>query len=291
MSIAWFKNRLTDLKYFIWLAKNWRCWKDGKYSLIPFLKYWVLYPIPRLFSGREEAPNVSRNIISRFKDKNLIIPLPISSTNTYWIGLRDSVDFDAFREVCIEDHYNSSQIKAGMVVVDIGAHIGTFTLSASKKAGEDGKVIAIEPEINNFNQLKRNLEINEIKNVIPANIALNDFNGEKDFFITKGSGCHSLFPPSGTQIIHKVQINVKTLDTLLRELNINSVDFLKIDTEGAELEILKGAKETLSKNPQMKMAIASYHYPNESQEVAEYLKELNFFPKILLGIFKLVVVE
>lgn len=291
MSIDWLKNRFTDFKYFIWLAKNWRGLKDGKYSLTPFFKYWILYSIPRLFLGREKAPDVSRNIISRFKDKNLVIPLPISSINPYWIGLRDSVDFDAFREVCIEDHYNSSQIKKDTVVVDVGAHIGTFTLSASKKVEIGGKVIAVEAETNNFNQLNKNLELNEIKNVIPINVALSDFNGEKDFFITKGSGCHSFLSTSGQEIVDKIKIKVKSLDTLMREFNIEKIDLLKIDAEGAELEILKGAKETLIRNPQMKMVIAAYHSAEEASQVTEYLKELNFSPKILPGIFTLVIVE
>lgn len=290
MSIAWFKNRLTDLKYTGWLIKNWNHLRRGKYSLAPFLLYWLLYPIPRLLFGGEKAPEVSRAIIKRFMDGNLYIPLPISPTNTYWIGLRDSVDFGAFREVCIENHYNHSQLLGpGMTVVDIGAHIGTFTLLASKKVGEQGKVITIEPEIHNFEQLKKNLELNGIKNVIPVNVALSDFNGKEDFFISKGSGCHSFFPRCD-DIIDKIQIRVRTLDTLLRELNIKRVNLLKIDAEEAELKILKGARETLIKNPQMKMAIAAYHSSQQALEITEYLKELNFSPRILPGIFTLVIV-
>jgi len=290
MSIAWLKNRFTDLKYFIWLAKNRRCWKNSKHSLVPFVKYWILYSIPRLVLGREKAPVTSRNIISRFQDKNLIIPLPISSTNTYWIGLRDSGDFDTFREVCINDHYNYSRIEPGMTVVDVGAHIGTFTLLASKRVGEEGKVIAIEPEIYNFKQLNKNLELNEIRNTIPVKTALSDFNGKEDFFISKGSGCHSFFP-CRDDIIDKTQIGVKTLDSLLWELNIKRVNLLKIDAEGAELKILKGAQQTLINNPQIKMVVASYHSPQEAEEVMAFLKELYFVPKIIPGIFKLVVVE
>ena len=290
MSIAWLKNRFTDLKYFSWLVKNRRCWKGSKYSLTPFIKYWILYSIPRLVLGREKAPDTSRNIISRFRDKNLTIPLPISSTNTYWIGLRDSVDFDAFREVCIEDHYHCSQIRSGMIVVDVGAHIGTFTLLASKRVGREGKVVAVEPEVRNFNQLNRNLKINEIKNVIGVNTALSDCNGQEDFFISRGSGCHSFFP-CRDDIIDKTQIGVKTLDSLLWELNIKRVNLLKIDAEGAELKILKGAQQTLINNPQIKMVVASYHSPQEAEEVMAFLKELYFVPKIIPGIFKLVVVE
>jgi FkbM family methyltransferase len=291
MFIDWLKNRFTDLKYFSWLFKNQHHLRKGRYSLTPFFKYWILYSTPRLLLGRKKAPDTSRNIISRFPEKNLIIPLPIDSTNPYWIGLRDAGDFDAFREVCIEDHYNFSRIKPEMTILDIGAHIGTFTLLASKKVGLNGKVIAVEAETDNFNQLKKNIDLNEIKNVIPINVALSDFNGEKDFFITKGSGCHSFLPTLGQEIVDKIKIKVKSLDTLMKELNIGKIDLLKIDAEGAELEILKGGQETLIKNPKMKMVIAAYHYSKETSEVVEYLKELNFSPKILPGIFTLVVVE
>jgi FkbM family methyltransferase len=291
MSVAWLKNRFTDLKYAGWIIKNWNYLRKGKYSLCPFFFYWFLYPIPRLVFGREKAIDVSRKIIKRFMGGNLIVPLPIKSLEVCYIALRDSVDFDAFREICIEDHYNSSQIKKGMVIIDIGAHIGTFTLSANKKTGEQGKVIAVEPEQNNFAQLTKNLEINKIKNVIPINLALSDFNGKGDFFISKGSGCHSIFPREGENIINKIQIDIKTLDTLLEELNIKRVDLLKIDAEEAELKILKGAEKTLLKNSQMKIVIAAYHSPNEAKEVIEYLRKLNFNPKIILGNFTLVIVE
>jgi len=291
MSIAWFKNRFTDLKYTAWIIKNWNYLRKGKYSLRPFFFYWFLYPIPRLISGREKAIEVSRKIIKRFMNGNLIIPLPIKNSEVCYIALRDSVDFDAFREICIEDHYNFSQIKKGITIVDIGAHIGTFTLSAVKKVGGQGKVIAIEPELNNFTQLTRNLEINKIKNVIPINLALSDFNGKGDFFISKGSGCHSLLPREGENIINKIQVKIKTLDTLFEELNVTKVDLLKIDAEEAELKILKGAEKTLLKNPQMKIVIAAYHSPNEAQEVVEYLRKLNFKPKTIPGDFTLVVVE
>lgn len=290
MSIDWLKNRFTDLKYFSWIFKNWRCLKSGKYSLTPFFKYLLLYPIPRLFFRRKKALDVSQKIIKGFMGGNLIIPLPIESLDIYYIGIRDSGDFDAFREIFIKDHYNFSRIKPEMTILDIGAHIGTFTLLASKKVGLNGKVIAVEAETNNFNQLNKNLELNEIKNVISVNIALSDFNGEKDFFITKGSGCHSFLPTAGQEIIDKIKIKVNSLDTLIGELNIKRIDLLKIDAEGAELEILKGGRETLIKNPKMKMVIAAYHSFREAPEVIGYLKELNFSPKILPGIFTLVIV-
>jgi FkbM family methyltransferase len=235
------KNRSGDIKYFFWLFRNWYNLKRDNYSLTSFLKYWILYFFPRLFYGRSKSIDVSRNIISRFKNNNLIIPLPIKNKPYYYIGLRDSGDFYMFREVCVDDDYNISQIKSGMIIVDAGAHIGTFTISVSKIVGERGEVIAIEPEGNSFGQLTKNLELNKIKNVIPINIALSDFNGNKDFFVTKESACSSFISNPDQQIVDKTNVKVKSLDSLLQEINIDKIDFLKIDTEGAEPEILKGA--------------------------------------------------
>jgi FkbM family methyltransferase len=168
-----------------------------------------------------------------------------------------------------------------MIIVDAGAHIGTFTISVSKIIGERGKVIAIEPEGNSFGQLTKNLELNKIKNVIPINIGLSDFNGNKDFFITKESACSSFISNPDQQIVDKTSVKVKSLDSLLQEINIDKIDFLKIDTEGAELEILKGAQQSIIGSPEIKMVIAAYHYPKEKEEVFQYLKNLKFSPRIL----------
>ncbi|MHA1291722.1 MAG: FkbM family methyltransferase [Promethearchaeota archaeon] len=273
------KNRITDLKYLSWLLKHFIVLKFS--YLISFFLFWILYSTPRLILGEARAINTSRNIIRYFMNGNFIIPLPIENSNIYYIGIRDIADFIIFREVCINDQYNYSQLKPGITIVDIGAHIGTFTLSAGLKIGEKGKIIAIEPEAKNFNQLIKNLELNKIENVVPVNIAISDFNGKANLFIDIGSQGHSLLYQDSS--IYQVPVGVKTLDALLQELSIDNVDLLKIDAEGAELNILKGAKKTLIKNPKMKMLIAAYHYPQETSEVVKYLKELKFSPKISSG--------
>ena len=68
------KNRLGDIKYFFWLFKNWYNLKKDNYSLSPFLRYWILYFFPRFFYGRSKSIDISKNIISHFKNNNLIIP-------------------------------------------------------------------------------------------------------------------------------------------------------------------------------------------------------------------------
>lgn len=280
------ESRSADFKYFIWALKNWRLFKYSPFY--KFLLFWILYPIPRLLMGQLKASGISRDIIKIFMNGSLIIPLPINNPNHYYMAFSDIIDFDAFREVCVSDHYNYSQLKPGMVCIDVGAHVGTFTISASLMVGKEGKVIAIEPELHNFNNLIKNLEINKIENVIVKNIALSDYNGKEKFFIDQSTGCHSLFSQKSS--VRETEVEVKNLNTLLKELNINKVDMIKIDTEGAEMKILKGAREILLKNPHMKMAIASYHYPEELSEVVRYLKGLNFSPKIISGHYTLVIV-
>lgn len=68
---------------------------------------------------------------------------------------------------------------------------------------------------------------------------------------------------------------------MLSELQIEKIDILKIDTEGSEVPILKGAKETLKKNNQMKTVfVASYHYPEQVREVTKLLNECGFSTKV-----------
>ena len=274
-----FKKLSADIKYFKWCIKNWYRWKKNKILLLLFA-YWILYPIPRLLfgkRGKEKIRTIFHNIISHFRDRELVIPFQLDS-DTYYIGLRDLFDFDVFHENCIRDYYNYSLLKPGMSVVDVGAHIGTFTLLASGRVGERGKVISIEPEPRNFRQLEKNLKINEIKNVISINAALSDFSGKSTLFINKDNEGHSLLFNNST--VGQIEVGVKTLDVLLKELNISKVDFLKIDAEGVEMSIIKGAQKTLQDNPDVKMTIEAFHYPREELEVIEFLKKRNFSPKI-----------
>lgn len=274
------KNRFADSKYLIWILRH--IFQLKVFSITSYFLYWIIYPIPRLLFGAEKAFDIFSDIVKRFTGGKFILPLPIKSKRPYYIEIRDIGDFAVFREVCIDDSYNHSRLVSGMQCVDVGAHVGSFTLLASLMVGKEGKVIAIEPETKNFNQLIKNLKLNKIENVITKNIALSDINGKEDFFIDKGSCCHSFFRQDSS--IDKIQVESKTLDTLLAELNINKINILKIDTEGSELKVLKGARETLLKNSKMKIIIAAEHYPEEISEVVEYLKNLNFAPKVYFHI-------
>jgi len=165
------------------------------------------------------------------------------------------------------------------IIVDVGAYIGTFTVKAAKKVCTTGLVVAFEPHPDNFKFLLENIKLNQLKNVIPLNAALWSSRGTIRLYLGPHSGTHSAVLFHTDQWI---EVPTQTLDNVVRELSLSRVDFIKIDAEGAELEILKGAKETLKTNG-LKLSIAVYHTPSEAKDVSEFLKARGFMVVCLDG--------
>jgi len=162
--------------------------------------------------------------------------------------------------------------EVGFTVVDIGAHIGIFTLKAAKSVGKGGLIIAIEPDPENYKLLIKNIKINNYSNVIPLNLACANFKGIGKLYIFSRNDAASLKTKSNKEI----EVSVTKLDDLLNELKIVKIDFIKIDVERMELEILKGAKNSLAINANLELAIAAYHSTNEAQDIRHYLSNYNF---------------
>ncbi|MEM3680040.1 MAG: FkbM family methyltransferase [Metallosphaera sp.] len=126
------------------------------------------------------------------------------------------------------------------VVVDIGAHIGTFTVRWAKKLGRiRGLLISVEPEPTNYALLRMNLLLNRIKNVITVPAAINSSTGEGKLYLHGLTG-HSLVLQSSTFI----RVRKYTLDDLMEKLGVKA-SLIKINAEGSELQILMGARHTL----------------------------------------------
>jgi len=108
--------------------------------------------------------------------------------NKIKIYLERHTDFSAFYQVFVEKTYPNliSKINKGDIVIDAGANIGMFSIMASILVGKTGKVIAIEPEPENLKILKRNVELNNINNMIIINKALFSKSGERINFIQNG---------------------------------------------------------------------------------------------------------
>jgi len=172
------------------------------------------------------------------------------------------------------------QVETGEVVVDVGANIGVFTLHAWKKIGKQGKVVSIEPESKNYRLLCTNTRVNNCRNVFPLNVALSDFEGEAAFYVKDVGVEHTLLPKTAlgfdTRTTRVVQVEVRTLSSVLCHLGIRAVDFLKIDVEGSEMEVLKGAVDFLSDKRIKKISVAAYHDREESKMIREYLQKVGY---------------
>lgn len=137
------------------------------------------------------------------------------------------------------------EIKMGNVVVDIGAHIGYYTLLFARLVGDRGKVYAFEPEPSNFNLLKQNIEINGYKNVALIQKAVSNENGITRLYLSEiNTGAATII---GTENDSQyIEIETTTLDDFLMNSE-EEIDFIKIDIEGAESRAIEGMTSLLSR--------------------------------------------
>jgi FkbM family methyltransferase len=154
-------------------------------------------------------------------------------------------------------------VKEGDVVVDLGANLGYFTLLAARLAGKKGKVYAFEPEPRNYNYLLRNIELNGYDNVFAMQKAVSDkITTTKLFICPYDSGHHTIHQYDGIQAYRPdfvdnkkdyVEVETVTLDDFLRD--VEQVDVVKMDVEGAEMLALSGMDEIIKRSKNLKMFV------------------------------------
>jgi FkbM family methyltransferase len=173
--------------------------------------------------------------------------------------------------------------KEGDIVVDIGAHIGLYTIISSKRVGANGKVVAIEAHPGNFEMLNSNIKLNQLNNVIPLNYAVYSKETKVKLYLPSGeSGFtkYNTIMPNWINTREKfVEVNANTLDYLLQlnEIRQEEVNWIKIDVEGAEFEVLKGATNVLSKSKDIAILMELHGPPHIYRpKVEEFLRSYNF---------------
>jgi FkbM family methyltransferase len=160
------------------------------------------------------------------------------------------------------------QVRKGMTVLDIGAHIGYYTLLAANLVGENGRVVAFEPHPHNFTMLEKNVKINEYKNAVLVQKAVSDKSGHIDLFLSEYGTLHSLLQVGKKSIV----VEAVTLDDFFDK--DYKVDVIKIDVEGAEMLALLGANKVITANGNLKIF---------TEFVPERLKRLGFLPEEYLN--------
>jgi FkbM family methyltransferase len=131
------------------------------------------------------------------------------------------------------------------VFFDIGANIGIYTLLASKHIRKGGTVYSFEPSDWAYERLMENLQLNESKNVEVLKIAVSNFTGSKQFYICEDDAYNSLISTPMKEVQKVVEVKSISIDDFCIEHKIVKIDILKIDVEGADYLVLKGAQNIL----------------------------------------------
>ncbi|HOG19297.1 MAG TPA: FkbM family methyltransferase [Salinivirgaceae bacterium] len=130
-------------------------------------------------------------------------------------------------------------------IVDIGAHFGYFSIFTKNNLDKESKIIAVEPNKSNFTQLQRNVSDCNINNISCYNYAIGDKNGISKLY--QGlSPNHSIIDSYNLSDNNKYEeVEVKTLEGLVHDLDLNCIDFLKMDCEGAEYSIFNSTPDSV----------------------------------------------
>jgi FkbM family methyltransferase len=242
-----------------------------EYDIIPSLSIIkFFYPLVQHLRLENKNPFLLKIKISKYDYKAYC---PINKDDLINMTIREDEIIDHFRP------------KEKDIVVDIGAHIGRYTIISSKRIGPNGKVVAIEADPANLEMLNRNINLNKLTNVTSLNYAVYSNQTKLKLYLP---GKQSGFTIYNTIMINRgkhqgkfIQVNGNTLDNLLEQnkINLANINWIKIDVEGAEFEVLKGAQNVLSKSNDIAILIEIHNSQNGTnlyRPIIEFLNRYNF---------------
>jgi FkbM family methyltransferase len=149
-----------------------------------------------------------------------------------------------------ESAFLDNNLKSGDVFVDVGAHVGYYSLLAAKLVGESGKVVAVEPNPPTIVRLEKDIALNPFKNILVQKVACTDKETTLKFYQAslENSG-NSSMSQGNAKDGKEITVRGVPLDKIVEDLGIKRVDMVKIDVEGGEMSVLGG----------MTNIIATYH--------------------------------
>ena len=171
------------------------------------------------------------------------------------------------------------EIKQGDIVVDIGANIGYYTLLASRQVGSVGKVYAFEPDPTNFALLKKNVAINNCRNVVMVNKAVAERSVTMKLYLSDvNDGDHRAYASEETRKC--ISIECTSLDDFFKDSS-EDIDFIKMDIQGFECKAMRGMQALLKRSKGMKLTAEFWPYGltragDSPQELFQLLEDGNF---------------
>lgn len=170
------------------------------------------------------------------------IKLELDPIGAMYSGIGFLGTYNQFETVALKRIFS-----VGDVVIDVGAFIGYYTLLAGKLIGSKGKVFSFEPSPAHFDSLNKNILRNKLRNIKTFNLSVSNKKGVVSFY-EAGSGSSLIKEEAETHIGKKIipiQSKAVTLNDFVKKEKIKHADFIKIDVEGWDLQVLKGASNLL----------------------------------------------
>lgn len=174
-------------------------------------------------------------------------------------------------------------VRNKMRVLDIGANIGYYTIMFSKLVGKNGEVRAVEPLDENFVLLTENIKLNNALNVMPFQLALSEKSGKSTLFVSEQSNLSSMNKNQYTKT-GSIDVQCTTLDEFIEKFCEGSVNFIKMDVEGHEYEILMPSK-TIQRTKNLAMFVEIHPAligEAKTNKLLKHLKKSGF--RLLIGL-------
>ena len=183
--------------------------------------------------------NASDEVTTNFRGVQLAMPTKDTTIVPGLVGgFYEKIELDVFERLA----------SISKTIVDVGANIGLYCCIAADHAPTIGKIVAFEPVSENLRYLRRNLEKNErTARVVVEEQAVGETSGKIDIYLDEGSiGTHSASSKNAHNSTASVSVPVVTLDDYAQEkLHDHPIDLLKVDVEGYEGAVLRGARQIL----------------------------------------------
>ncbi len=168
---------------------------------------------------------------------------------SYCLDISDYQEWSLYYHSSTDSSFGVLEYLApGFVVLDVGGNVGQTAMTMGLKVGNTGKVYSFEPFPDTYKKFLHNLSLNQnIVNVDAINIALGAEAAELQMYVkvTFNSGENRLVSATQLQDGSLVTVQVSTIDAFVQSASLSKIDFMKIDVEGFEMNVLKGAGQTL----------------------------------------------
>lgn len=249
-------------------------WFEGAISFKDAVSYILPHKLTPRNSGKHDA--VAKYIDLKLREIIKKSGLDIHSAD---VPYGSSELFNLIEQIIVQDQYRARDfIKNDSIIIDAGANVGVFSIFAGSLCGK-GQVFAFEPVSKTYQTLEKNVQ--ERRNIVAIHSALGGKSGVADVIVhDKLSGWNYLadseknLTAKPSNFFKKESTAVTTIDEFVESRKLLRVDFIKIDTEGYEKQIIEGAMETIKKFKPV-LALSAYHLKDDKDAIPALVVSIN----------------